>query len=59
MLALGPYPRFAGSTVRNIETSWKKIVEGFGVEDAGGMLRDRMGRVRYCRGMVLNGYEAL
>ncbi|CAN0422830.1 unnamed protein product [Laminaria digitata] len=35
MLALGPYPRFAGSTVRNIEASWKKVVEGFGVEDAG------------------------
>ena len=39
MLALGPYPRFAGSTVRNIEASWKKVVEGFGMEDAGGMVR--------------------
>ena len=36
MLALGPFPRFAGTMVKNIETSWKKVVEGIGVEDTGG-----------------------
>lgn len=36
MLALGPFPRFTGSMVKNIESSWRKVVEGFGVEDTGG-----------------------
>eukprot|EP00752_Nemacystus_decipiens_P007834 g6999.t1 len=35
MLALGPFPRFAGTMVKNIEASWKKVVEGYGVEDVG------------------------
>lgn len=37
MLALGPFPRFAGNMVKNIETSWKKVVEGYGIEDTGGV----------------------
>lgn len=36
MLALGPFPRFAGTMVKNIETSWRKVVEGYGIEDTGG-----------------------
>jgi len=36
MLALGPFPRFAGSTVKNIEGSWKKVVDGSGIEETGG-----------------------
>ena len=36
MLALGPFPRFASTMVKNIETSWRKVVEGYGIEDTGG-----------------------
>lgn len=36
MLALGPYPRFAANTVKNIEKSWTMVVDGFSIEDAGG-----------------------
>lgn len=36
MLSLGPFPRFAGSTIKNIETSWRKVAETFGIDDAGG-----------------------
>ncbi|CAM9805101.1 unnamed protein product [Pylaiella littoralis] len=39
MLILGPFPRFASSTVKNIESSWTKVVEGAGVEDTGGSTR--------------------
>lgn len=40
MLALGPFPRFAGSTVKNIEESWKKVVDNFGIEEMGGKGRE-------------------
>lgn len=36
MLALGPFPRFAANTVKNIEKSWTMVVDGFSIEDAGG-----------------------
>lgn len=36
MLAMGPFPRFAGATVKNIEDSWAMVVEAFTMRDAGG-----------------------
>lgn len=36
ILAGGNFPRFAGNTVRNIETSWATVMENMGIEDAGG-----------------------
>lgn len=36
ILARGNFPRFAGNTVKNIETSWEKALSTVGVEDAGG-----------------------
>lgn len=36
MLALGPFPRFASSTVKYIEQSWTMVIEAFSFEDAGG-----------------------
>lgn len=37
MLALGPFPRFAESTVKNVENSWRMVVAGFSFEEAGGV----------------------
>lgn len=36
MLALGPFPRFASKTVKDVEKSWTMLVESFSLEDAGG-----------------------
>lgn len=36
MLALGPFPRFASSTVKNVESSWAMVVDRFSFEEAGG-----------------------
>ena len=36
MLALGPFPRFADGTVKNIEKSWLTVLERLSIEDVGG-----------------------
>ncbi|CAM9567832.1 unnamed protein product [Discosporangium mesarthrocarpum] len=37
MMSLGPFPRFAGPTIKNIEASWALVVSAFSLEEAGNL----------------------
>lgn len=36
MLSMGPFPRFADSSMKNIEKSWRMVLESLSIEDVGG-----------------------